>query len=167
MHDTEVRLDRLQRQVQRLSRLIVGVGLPLVGVLVLVATMSPDNLIVRSLHVVDTAGKPRFVVETNTDGTASFALLDSNENPRFRVLTDSDAHTELNLHDANGTLRFAAEKLAKVWGLDSTNNPSSRSNYHDFCSQCLQVVVEEATSLFSVGGWRILGLIFPRCVASA
>ena len=98
MPETTDRLERLEREVRRLHRILLGLALVVPATLAVGATSgTPDEMTLRKLTIVDADGKERIVAATMPDGRATIKHFDRNGRQRIAVVPPNPAPTSRTL----------------------------------------------------------------------
>ena len=112
MSETNDRMERLEREVQRLRTGLLVLAVALVATFALGATQgTPDELTLRRLAIVDAGGKERVVASTTPDGIASIEHYDREGKLRIGIGTAPDGEAGIMHVDTDGKKRIYASTL--------------------------------------------------------
>lgn len=110
------RFEQLERQVQRLRRLVIVMALAFAGLLTLGATSQPNELTLRRLVIVDAAGRERIVAGAVSETDVRLDHFDETGKKRVSTWTNHGGAGSSH-YDAVGTRRVFTETRENGWAL--------------------------------------------------
>ena len=109
MPESEDRIERLEREMQRLRSWILVLAIALIAGCALGAAQGmPDELTLRKLIIVDDDGKERIVAGRAGGGAVALTHYDRDGQARIAAVTFPTGEANLSHYDGDGQMRIAA-----------------------------------------------------------